>query len=75
MSKLWKIVVAILFLCSALSTWHQLYVTDRFMSQGPRFTLQYGIILCERLKELEMRYYGFHDYSLKPLDCSFGTSK
>lgn len=42
-----------------------------FVAKGPRFTAQDGQTLCERVKALEERSYGFRDAGKTPLDCEY----
>lgn len=73
MSRGWKWAVLILFLWSALSTWRQLEQAQQFMAQGPRFTAQDGQALCERVRALEARSYGFEGAGQMPTACHYNT--
>ena len=42
-----------------------------FIIQGPRFTAQDGQTLCERVRELEQRSYGYRDAGKAPLACHY----
>lgn len=42
-----------------------------FMNAGSRFTGQQGQELCERVRALEERSYGFRDAGKTPLDCRY----
>ena len=46
-----------------------------FMAQGARFTAQDGQDLCERVRALEERSYGFKDAGKTPMSCDYGTQK
>lgn len=65
MTMLWKIIILILLLWSAISTWHQLDQMERFAAQGPRFTAADGQALCERVQKLEPQ----------PLPCAYAPQE
>ena len=71
MSPLWKIVVVALFLWSTVNTWQQLAQANRFIQQGPRFTAQDGLALCERVRALEATSYGYRAVGKLPLTCDY----
>mgnify|MGYP001769314423 CR=1 FL=1 len=71
MSPLWKLIVLALFLWSAANTWQQLDQANRFIQQGPRFTAQDGLALCERVRVLEATAYGYRAVGKRPLTCDY----
>jgi len=71
MSPLWKLIVLALFLWSAANTWQQLDQANRFIQQGPRFTAQDGLALCERVRALEATSYGYRAVGKLPLTCDY----
>lgn len=46
-----------------------------FMAKGARFTAQDGHALCEHVRALEERSYGFRDAGKTPLNCEYGQRK
>ena len=46
---------------------------ERFVAKGARFTAQDGQALCERVRALEERSYGFKDAGKTPQPCEYGT--
>lgn len=71
MSPLWKLIVLALFLWSAANTWYHLDQANRFIQQGPRFTAQDGLALCERVRALEATSYGYRAVGKLPLTCDY----
>ena len=49
----------------------QAWQLSRFVGQGARFTARDGQELCERVRALEERSYGFRDAGKMPLDCRY----
>lgn len=66
-----KISYLILVVVIAFSITFQLVQLWQFVRVGPRFTAHDGQELCERVKALEERSYGFRDAGKMPLDCQY----
>ena len=54
-----------------LQSVEQQALLEKFVSKGPRFTVYDGQALCERVRALEERSYGFRDAGKTPLTCDY----
>lgn len=57
----------------AASLGFQAWQVGRFVQQGARFTAQDGQALCERVRVLEARSYGYRDAGQTPQPCRYGA--
>lgn len=55
----------------SLSLSIQGYQLWQFVHRGARFTAADGQVLCERVRELETRSYGYRDAGESPLPCVY----
>lgn len=46
---------------------------ESFVNKGPRFTAQDGQALCERVRALEERSYGYRDAGKTPMACDYAS--